>query len=50
VPLSLAYPVLAGTYVLTPILSWLVLGETIPSMRWIGLATICAGVLIVSRT
>ena len=49
-PLSLAYPVLAVTYVVTPIVSWLVLGESIPSARWVGLATICLGVLIVSRT
>jgi drug/metabolite transporter (DMT)-like permease len=50
VPLSLAYPVLALSYVVTPIVSWMVLGESIPSMRWIGLGTICLGVLIISRT
>ena len=50
VPLSLAYPVLALSYVITPILAWVALGETVPSVRWIGLATICLGVIIVSRT
>jgi drug/metabolite transporter (DMT)-like permease len=50
VPLSLAYPVLALSYVVTPIVAWLVLGETVPAVRWIGLATICLGVVIVSRT
>lgn len=50
VPLSLAYPVLALSYVITPVVAWMVLGETVPAARWIGLGTICLGVILVSRT
>lgn len=50
VPLSLAYPILALSYAITPVLAWLLLGESVPSLRWAGIATICLGVFIVSRT
>ena len=50
VPLSLAYPVLALSYAFTPALAWLVLGESVPGLRWAGIATICAGVFLVSRS
>ena len=45
--LSYAYPFLAVTYVLVPLLSCLFLGEHVPTMRWIGIAVICIGVVIV---
>jgi multidrug transporter EmrE-like cation transporter len=45
--LSHAYPFLAVTYVLVPLLSWLLLGEQVPSMRWIGIAVICVGLVLV---
>jgi drug/metabolite transporter (DMT)-like permease len=45
--LSYAYPFLAVTYVLVPLLSWLLLGEHIPVMRWIGIAVICMGLVLV---
>jgi drug/metabolite transporter (DMT)-like permease len=50
VPLSFAYPILALSYAFTPILAWLLLGESVPSVRWLGIATICAGVVLVSRS
>jgi multidrug transporter EmrE-like cation transporter len=50
VPLSYAYPILAATYAITPILAWLILNESVPSLRWMGIGTICLGVLLVSRT
>jgi drug/metabolite transporter (DMT)-like permease len=50
VPLSLAYPTLALSYALTPILAWLVLGEDVPAIRWLGITTICLGVVLVSRS
>ena len=50
VPLSLAYPSLALSYALTPALAWLVLGEQVPSVRWVGISTICIGVLLVARS
>jgi drug/metabolite transporter (DMT)-like permease len=50
VPLSLAYPVLALSYAFTPVLAWLILGENVPSLRWLGVAVICVGVVLVSRS
>src|SRR5579863_2293232 len=50
VPLSVAYPNLALSYAFTPVLAWLLLGESVPSFRWIGIGIICLGVLVVSRT
>ena len=50
VPLSFAYPLLALTYAFTPLLAWLVLGESVPALRWLGIATICLGVYLVSRS
>lgn len=45
--LSYAYPFLAVTYVLVPLLSWLFLGEQVPLMRWIGIAVVCIGIVLV---
>ena len=50
VPLSFAYPILALSYAFTPILAWVILGEPVPSLRWLGIATICLGVVLVSRS
>ena len=45
--LSYAYGFLALTYVLIPLMSWLVLGESIPAFRWVGIGGVCISVLIV---
>ena len=45
--LSHAYPFLAVTYVLVPLLSWLFLGEQVPLMRWAGIAVVCLGIVLV---
>ena len=50
VPLSFAYPIVALSYAFTPLFAWLLLGEQLPSLRWVGIATICAGVFLVSRS
>lgn len=50
VPLSLAYPLLAVSYAITPVVAWMTLGETMPLMRWAGIGTICVGVFLVSRS
>ena len=47
--LSYAYLFLAVTYVLVPLLSRLFLGEHVPTMRWIGIAVICMGLILVGR-
>jgi drug/metabolite transporter (DMT)-like permease len=48
--LSFAYPFLALSYAITPILAWRLLDEPISALRWLGIAVIISGVLIVSRT
>jgi len=47
--LSYAYPFLAVTYVLVPLFSWLFLGEQVPLMRWVGIAVICVGLVLVGQ-
>jgi uncharacterized membrane protein len=48
--LSFAYPLLAIGYAVTPMLAWLVLGESMNLTRWVGIGTICLGVLVTSRS
>lgn len=50
VPLSFAYPILALGYAITPMLAWFLLGESVPSTRWVGVLVICVGVFFVSRS
>lgn len=47
--LSFAYPLVATTYVFTPLLAHLLLNEPIPTLRWLGIAFILVGVFIVAR-
>jgi len=48
--LSYAYPFLALNFILIAVVSRVVLGEVIPTMRWVGLALICVGILVVARS
>lgn len=50
VDLSFAFPFLSLSYVLIILASWLLLGESIPLLRWIGVIVICIGVFLVSKT
>lgn len=50
VELSFAYPMLAGSYVLVALLSWLVFAESLSSTRMMGLGVIAVGVMILSRS
>jgi drug/metabolite transporter (DMT)-like permease len=47
---SLAYPLLALNFVLVPLLGWLLLGEQVPSWRWVGIGIVLLGVTVVART
>ncbi|MBL8391983.1 MAG: EamA family transporter [Candidatus Accumulibacter sp.] len=49
-PVSFVQPVLALTYVLTPLLAMIILKEPVPTLRWIGILVIVIGVCIVSRS
>ncbi len=48
--LSAAYPFLALNFVLIALVSRLFLGEAIPTMRWMGIAVICLGILLIARS
>lgn len=48
--LSYAYPFLALNFVLIALTSHFVLGETVPVMRWVGIAIICIGIFVVARS
>lgn len=48
--LSFAYPFLALNFVLITVASRLVLGETVPMLRWLGVVVICFGVILVARS
>jgi undecaprenyl phosphate-alpha-L-ara4N flippase subunit ArnE len=48
--LSLAYPMLALTYVLIPLAAQFILGEQVPTLRWLGVGIIFAGVVVVAQT
>lgn len=50
VPLSVAYPFVGLTYVLTTLFARFVLKESVPSIRWLGVALILAGIVLVGRT
>lgn len=48
--ISFVQPILALTYVATPILAIILLHEHVPAMRWLGILVIIFGVFIVART
>jgi multidrug transporter EmrE-like cation transporter len=48
VPLSYAYPMVSLGYVFVFLASWLILGETQPPLRFIGLALIISGFFFIA--
>ena len=48
--LSFAYPFLALNFVLVALSASLILGESIPLLRWVGIGVICAGILLVAQS
>jgi multidrug transporter EmrE-like cation transporter len=48
--LSYAYPFLALNFVLIALVSRLVLGESIPLMRWFGILLICGGIIAIASS
>lgn len=49
-PLSFAYPFAGLTYVLVALFGKYVLHESVPALRWIGIALIIGGIILVGRT
>jgi multidrug transporter EmrE-like cation transporter len=48
--LSYAYPFLALNFVLIVLVGQLVLGETVPWIRWVGIGAICIGILLIANS
>lgn len=48
--LSYVYPVISLGYVLVVLVSWAVLKEEVPLLRWLGVLVICVGVYLVGRS
>jgi drug/metabolite transporter (DMT)-like permease len=49
IPLSLAFPISQAVHVLVPLGSWLILGENIITLRWIGIVLVSLGLAIVAK-
>ena len=49
VPVSIAYPMLSIGYVVSAIAAYFLFGETLGSMRWLGIGFIVVGVWLISR-
>src|SRR3954465_8391472 len=49
IPLSIAFPISQAVHVLVPLGSWLILGENIVTLRWIGIAFVSLGLAVVAR-
>ena len=49
VPLSQAYPWVALTTAIVPVLGWLVFAERLPPLFWAGMALILLGLLVTQR-
>jgi drug/metabolite transporter (DMT)-like permease len=47
-PLSRAYPYMAVSFLVVPLLSWLVLGERLPAAYLAGVALVAAGLFLVT--
>lgn len=47
---SYVQPASAFSYAVTGVLSYLLLGEIVSPLRWLGIAVICFGVLVVGHT
>jgi drug/metabolite transporter (DMT)-like permease len=49
IPLSIAFPISQVVHVLVPLCSWLLLGESITSLRWGGIALVSLGLALVAK-
>ena len=49
IPLSIAFPISQVVHALVPLGSWLVLGESITSVRWCGIALVLLGLAVVAK-
>ncbi len=50
VEVSYAYPLLSVGYIVTAVAGWLLFDEAMDFTRWLGIAVICCGVWLITRT
>lgn len=50
IDLSIAFPLGSLSFILIPILSVIFLGESVPGTRWLGIAFIIAGIIMLSMS
>ena len=50
VEVSVAYPMLSIGYVVNALLAWWLFGEAVSAQRWLGIAVIIVGVVLVARS
>jgi len=50
VEVSIAYPMLSIGYVVNALLAWWLFGEDVGAQRWLGMAVIVGGVVLVARS
>lgn len=50
IPINLLQPLLAMSYVVTALLAMVVLKESIPPLRWLGMALVMTGIAVISRS
>ncbi|MFC1626924.1 EamA family transporter [Patescibacteria group bacterium] len=48
--LSFVYPLVAFSYVVTVFMAKFILKETVPPLRWLGLAIIVSGILVIAKS
>lgn len=48
--LSRIYPFMALSYVLVALFSWWIFNENVTALRWLGVAVVCLGVIIVAKS
>lgn len=49
-PLSLVYPMVSVAYIIVALASWIFFKENVTFVRWLGIAVICLGVFLISRS
>ncbi|HSP46114.1 MAG TPA: EamA family transporter [Chthoniobacterales bacterium] len=49
IPLSIAFPISQAVHIFIPLGSWLILGENIVTLRWIGIALVSLGLAVVAK-
>lgn len=50
VDVSIAYPMLSIGYIVNALLAWWLFGEAVDAQRWLGIAVIAVGVVLVARS